>query len=111
MRVSRSAVGRVLAAAVGVEWFVLLLFGGLGLLFGPMARVAAAVGRAMPRLSAILLLLPAGFLALAFLPALFDNAGTLSLGEAGVIILGLSLPAVIAAALIASSPSRHEAAV
>jgi hypothetical protein len=110
VRVTRGAVGRILAAAVGVEWFVLLLFGP-GLLFGPMAWLAAALGRAMPRLSAILLLVPAGLLVLAWLPALFDTAGTLSLGEAGVIVLVLSLPAAVAAALIASQPSRGNAAV
>ncbi len=108
---SRRTVGRVLAGLVGVEWFVLLLFGGLGLLFGPMAWIAALVGGARPRAAGVLLGLPVVMLIVAWVPIVFDRSGRLSLVDAAGILAVLALPGLLAAALILSAPaSRGETA-
>ena len=101
---SRRAVGRVLAALVGVEWFVLLIFGGLGLLFGPMAWLAAALGGRAPRAALVLLGLPVMLLVASWIPVVFDRSGALGLADALAILGFLTLPAVLAAGLIAASP-------
>lgn len=93
-------VGRLLAALVGVVWFVLLIFAGIGLIFGPMAWLAAAAGRAFPRFSAMLLLLPALTLVVSWLPILLDPGPYSTLATSLLIVALLTLPAVVAAALI-----------
>src|SRR5512141_1935117 len=97
---SRRAIGRVLAVLVGIEWFVLLIFGGLGLFFGPMAWIAALVGGSRPRAAVVLLGLPIVFLVVSWFPVLFDRTGALSLVDAIVILAGLTVPALLAAGLI-----------
>jgi hypothetical protein len=102
---SRRTLGRLLAGLVGIEWFVLLLFGGLGVFFGPMAWIAAGIGGSRPRAALILLGLPVVFLIVSWIPIVFDRTANLSLADAGVILGVLTLPAVVAAALIAA-PAR-----
>lgn len=96
----RRTLGRALAALVGVEWLVVLLFGGLGLVFGPMAWIAAVVGGGRPRAAGVLLGLPVVVLVVAWIPLVFDSTARLSLVDAAGILAILTLPAVLAAALI-----------
>jgi hypothetical protein len=102
---SRRAIGRLIAALVGIEWFVLLLFGGLGIFFGPMAWIAALVGGSRPRAAVVLLGLPIVFLVVSWIPIVFDRTGSLSLVDAVAILAVLTLPALLAAGLIAA-PGR-----
>lgn len=91
--------GRFLALLVGVEWFFLLIFGGQGLVVGPIAWVAALVGRRWPTLSVALLSIPAALLVLAWLPAIVTGPDRL---QAVAIAAVLAVPALVAAWLIAA---------
>jgi hypothetical protein len=84
---------RVLAATQGLVWFVFLIFGGIGLLFGPIALVAAAIGGRTPALSAILLVGPVAWLLNSWAPILSDGAG---LGDWAV-FASLVAPATLSA--------------
>lgn len=106
---SRRTIGRLLAVLVGIAWFVLLLFGGLGLVFGPLAWIAAGLGGSRPRAAVVLLGLPVLLLVVSFVPVVFDRTSGLSLVDAAVILAVLTLPAVLAAALIAA-PGRSTTA-
>ncbi len=100
----RRTIGRVLAGLIGVVWFVVLLFAGLGLLFGPMAWLAALVGGARPRLAGVLLGLPVLVLFGATILLLFDRTGRLNIVDAFGIVVVLGAPALVAAALITAPP-------
>lgn len=95
---TRQVAGRFLALLVGVIWFFGLIFGGQGLLLGPMAWVAALIGRRWPLASACLLLVPAEGLTLAWLPAIVGGPDR---AQALVIAGILAIPAA-AARLITS---------
>lgn len=88
-------VARLLAAAQGAIWLVLLLHGGIGLLFGPMAWIATGVGSHIPALAAILLVAPVAWLSISWAPVLLVGAG---LGDWGI-FGALTGPAVVGAAI------------
>ena len=91
-------VARLLAAAQGAIWLVLLIHGGIGLLFGPMAWVATAVGSRIPALALILLVAPVVWLSVSWAPVLLDGARP---GDWWV-FAALTGPGVIAAAIFVS---------
>lgn len=90
--------GRLLAIVQTGIWGLLLIFGGLSLLFVPLGFAAVvAAGRARI-LSVIILLALAGFLFVAWLPLLAE-ASTTRLRD--ILIVGvLTVPAVVASLLI-----------
>jgi hypothetical protein len=92
--------GRWLALAQGTVWFVLLIFGGIGLVLGPVGWTAAAAGRRLPRLSAALLIIPAGFLAAGWAPAFLSPQRSPDLLVSTGIVLVLVGPAFLAAWMI-----------
>jgi hypothetical protein len=92
--------GRWLALAQGVIWFFILIFGGMGLIFGPAGWVAAVAGRRVPRLSAVLLIVPALVLAVSWSPIfLVPHPLVTVVASAGIVAI-LVVPALLAAALI-----------
>lgn len=54
-------IAQVVALVQGAIWFVLLIFGGQGLLFGPAAVVGALAARRLPWLSIVMLVLPTAY--------------------------------------------------
>lgn len=88
-------VARLLAAAQGAIWLVLLIHRGMGLLFGPMAWIAIAVGARMPALAVILLVAPVAWLSVSWAPVLLDGAGP---GDWGI-FAALTASAVVGAAI------------
>jgi hypothetical protein len=99
-RPRRNLAGRWLALGQGVVWLFLLIFGGLGLVFGPAAWIAALAGRRLPRLSALLLVLPASLLAVSWTPALLAPTSFTDLATSAAIVLLLVAPALVAATFI-----------
>lgn len=92
--------GRWLALAQGTVWFFLLIFGGIGLVLGPVGWAAAGLGRRFPRLSAALLAVPAAVLAASWAPALLSPQGPTDVILSAGIVLVLVGPALLAAWLI-----------
>jgi hypothetical protein len=88
-------VARVLAAAQGAIWLVLLIHGGTGLVFGPMGWIATVVGSRMPALAVILLVAPVAWLSVSWASTLFDGPELRDWG----IFAALTGPAVVAAAM------------
>lgn len=84
--------GRLIALGQGIVWFLLLIHGGLGFVFGPMGLAASALAGRAPSVAAVLLALPATFLAVSWAPALFGGS---DLGEVLVVVLVLVTPAVV----------------
>ena len=106
---TRQLAGRFLAVLVGVIWFFALIFGGQGLLLGPVAWLAAVLGRRWPIASASLLLAPGAVLAIAWLAAIVTGPDR---AQAVVIAGILAIPAAVAAWLITSGrphPARAPA--
>lgn len=92
---NRPILAAILAALQGIIWFVTLIHGGWGLFFGPLALVAAVAALWFPW-AVMVLLLPAGFLALSWLPHL----GGLASASQWVIPLLLVVPALLSAAAV-----------
>jgi hypothetical protein len=88
-------VARLLAAAQGAIWLLLLIHGGIGLLFGPMAWIATVVGSRKPAVAVILLVAPVAWLSLSWARVLMDGARP---GDGGI-FAALTSPGVIAAAM------------
>lgn len=88
--------GQVIAAVTGIVWFLLLIHGGWGLVFGPMAWIAVIGARRLPLVSVILLIVPTAVLAWSWTPAFINGAELLVLP----IVLLLIVPPLIAAGLI-----------
>jgi len=88
-------VARLLGAAQGALWFVLLIHGGTGLLFGPMAWIATVVGGRIPAVAVILLVAPVAWLSNSWAPILFDGA---RLGDWAV-FAALVVPALVSTAI------------
>ena len=86
---------RLLAAAQGAIWLVLLIHGGIGLVFGPMAWIATVVGGRIPALAVILLVAPVVWLSVSWAPVLLDGARPGGWGT----VAALTGPAVFAAAI------------
>jgi len=92
------AIGRALAIAQGVIWFTFLLFSLVGVLFGPMAWVAASVARRDRRLSGMLLIAPVAFLWATWLAWFVPDSHPI---ESALFVAGLvTLPAIFATTLI-----------
>jgi len=53
---------RLVALGQGIIWFVLLIHGGLGLVFGPLGWSASAIAGRTSKVAAVLLAVPAAFL-------------------------------------------------
>lgn len=66
-------VARALSAAQGAIWLVLLIHGGVGLLFGPMAWLSMLIGGRVPAIAAGLLLTPVAWLIGSWAPILSDE--------------------------------------
>jgi hypothetical protein len=86
---------RVVAAAQGTIWLILLIHGGKGLLFGPVAWLAAIIGSRFPAIAAGLLLLPVSWPVLGWAPTLSEG------GDARdwLIVAALVVPAATAATI------------
>ena len=93
-------VRRWLALVRGIVWFVLLIFGGIGLVLGPLGWTAAAAGRRFPRLSAALLVVPAAVLAAGWAPEFLSRQPSPNAVVSAGIVLVLVAPALVAAVLI-----------
>lgn len=98
MAVGSVFAARLIALGQGMVWFFLLIHGGLGFVFGPMGWTASALGDRAPRLAVALLAVPAAYLAMSWLPLVFDADG-LGLHD-GLTLLALILPAVVAAGFL-----------
>jgi hypothetical protein len=66
-------VARVLSAGQGAIWLILLIHGGKGLLFGPMAWIAAMIGHRISALAVILLIVPLAWLSFSWAPILAER--------------------------------------
>ena len=95
-----NVMGRWLALGQGVVWFFLLIFGGIGLVFGPAGWIAALTGRRFPRVSALLLLVPAVVLAVSWSPVFLTPQPSVNLVASAGIVAVLVVPALLAAILI-----------
>jgi hypothetical protein len=85
----------VLAAAQGAIWLILLIHGGKGLIFGPLAWLAAIVGTRFPAVAAGMILSPVSWLALSWAPILSERPAP---GD-WLIVSALVLPAMLAATI------------
>ena len=104
--------GRLVAIVQTGIWGLLLIFGGLSLLFVPLG-FAAVVAAARARILSVLILVAlAGFLFVAWLPLLADDAAATRARD--LLIVGvLTVPAAVASLLILRGerrPSAPEAA-
>lgn len=89
-------VARALSVAQGLLWLVLLSHGGWGLVFAPLALLAAIFGGRYPVLGPVLLIPPVAWLTLSWVPILADmSAG--NWGMWGVLVT----PALLAGGLFA----------
>lgn len=86
---------RILAAVQGGVWFILLIHGGMGLMFGPLAWLAAIVVVRSPGVAAVLLLVPVVWLVQSWAPILQDTPSALN----WVIVAALTVPGSIAASV------------
>jgi hypothetical protein len=101
MKPSRlNLIGRWLALIQGLVWFFLLIFGGIGLIFGPAGWIAAAAGKRAPGLSAILLIVPTAVCAVSWSRAIFAPSATENLVATAAIVAAESVPALLATTLI-----------
>lgn len=88
-------VARVLSAAQGAIWLILLIHGGKGLLFGPMAWIAAMIGGRIPALAVILLIPPVAWLSVSWAPILAERPGQVDWAIFGSLIGPASAAAAI----------------
>jgi hypothetical protein len=86
---------RVLAAVQGAIWFVLLIHGGLGIVFGVLAWLAASIGGRMSAIAAVLLLIPVVWLVGSWAPILSNEPQP----RDWLIVASLVVPASLAAVL------------
>jgi hypothetical protein len=98
------AVARMLAGVQGGVWLVLLSHGGLGLVFGPMAIVAAVVAHRVPVVAVALLAIPAIWLTRSWLPSLMGAASTPDAGQGWAVLV---LPATGAAVALLVHAGRQ----
>lgn len=86
---------RAFGATQGAIWFVVLIHGGSGLAFGPLAWIATLIGARLPAVAASMLLLPAAWLVVSWAPILAGDPGA----RDWLIVVSLTVPASIAAAI------------
>lgn len=83
---------RLLAVIQGTLWFVLLIHGGKGLIFGPLAWLAVFIGTRFPGIAAGLLLMPVAWLCQSWAPILLDGPAASDLLIVGTLVV----PAIVA---------------
>ncbi len=97
MRTALTLAGQLSAFLQGTLWMILV--GSLiGILFVPMAWIAAVVARRNPGIAVALLLIPVGYLVLTWAPDSIVNSHPISSGIA--IVAAFTLPALVASACI-----------
>lgn len=87
---------QALAAIQGAVWFLLLIHGGWGLVFGPIAWIAAAIAGWFPVIAAALLVAPVIVLSISWWPILTEGAAITD----PLAFAALVGPATVAAALL-----------